>query len=217
MGRTAVVLAGGEEPAPILARRLVGCDLVVAADSGLHHAPALGLRVDLVVGDLDSVDPAVLAAAEAAGTEIERHRSDKDATDLELALDAVCRHAVERVTVVGAGGGRLDHLLANLAVLGHPRYAAVAVEAFVDDARVAVVHGGSEVAIEGPSGAFVTLLPTGGPARGVTTTGLRYALRGEDLDPAGSRGVSNVVADAPASVALAGGTLLVVEPEAFAR
>ena len=213
MGRTAVVLAGGEAPAPDLAVRLAECEFVVAADSGLHHAPALGLRVDLVVGDLDSVDPDLLAAAEAAGAAVERHPVDKDATDLELALDAVCARAVDRVTVVGAGGGRLDHLLANLAVLGHSRYAAVTVEAFLADARVAVVHGGAEAVIEGVAGSLVTLLPTGGPARGVSTVGLRYPLVGDDLDPAATRGVSNVVAAAPASVALAAGTLLVIEPE----
>ena len=173
MGRTAVVLAGGEAPGSALGPRLAGEHLVVAADAGLHHADALGLRVDLVVGDLDSVDPAVLAAAEAAGAAVERHPAEKDATDLELALDAVSDRSVERVTVVGAGGGRLDHLLANLVVLGHPRYAALRVEAFVGDARVAVVHGGAEAVIEGEVGAVVTLLPLGGPARGVRTTGLR--------------------------------------------
>ncbi|MFM8237678.1 MAG: thiamine diphosphokinase [Actinomycetota bacterium] len=217
MGRTAVVLSGGEPPGSSLASRFVGDHLVVAADAGLHHAEILGLRVDLVVGDLDSVDPVRLAAAEAAGAVVERHPVDKDATDLELALDAVCARAVERVTVVGAGGGRLDHLLANLAVLGHPRYAAITVEALLGDTRVAVVHGGTEVAVEGAPGALVTLLPAGGPARGVTTTGLRFPLRGEDLDPTATRGVSNVVAGAPATVSLGAGTLLVIEPEVLAR
>ena len=88
---------------------------------------------------------------------------------------------------------------------------------FRSDARVAVVHGGAEAVIEGEVGAVVTLLPLGGPARGVRTTGLRYPLHGEDLDPTATRGVSNIVVGAPASVSLATGTLLVVEPEVFAR
>ena len=87
----AVVFAGGD-PLPEEVRRLLPRDaLVVAADSGLDLARRLGVPVDLVVGDFDSVDPAGLAAAAAAGSVLERHPVDKDATDLELALDAVLR------------------------------------------------------------------------------------------------------------------------------
>ena len=59
---------------------------MIAADSGLDHATALGFAVDLVVGDLDSADPAAVDAAVAAGAAVERHPEAKDATDLELAL-----------------------------------------------------------------------------------------------------------------------------------
>lgn len=215
MGRSAVVLAGGDGPPGSLAERLAPDVLVVAADSGLHHAEALGLVVDLVVGDLDSVEPAVLAAAEAAGARIERHPAAKDATDLELALDAAVLGGAEHITVVGAGGGRLDHLLANFAVLGHPRFAAARIEAVVDDARVAVVHGGGSVVVAGTVGAVVTLLAVGGPARGITTTGLRFPLAGDDLEAGGSRGVSNVVEAVPAAVAVTAGTVFVIEPEVY--
>lgn len=61
-------------------------DLVIAADGGLRWAQKLEVRVDVVVGDMDSVDAAALAEVEAGGAEIVRHDPDKDATDLELAL-----------------------------------------------------------------------------------------------------------------------------------
>ena len=55
-----------------------------------------------------------LAAAEAAGARIERYPADKDATDLELALDAAIALEPARIVVVGSSGGRLDHLLGSL-------------------------------------------------------------------------------------------------------
>ena len=67
-------------------------DYVIAADSGLHSAIDLGLRVNLVIGDMDSVDPAVLVAAEANGVTVQRMPRDKDATDTELALLAAVAH-----------------------------------------------------------------------------------------------------------------------------
>jgi thiamine pyrophosphokinase len=82
------------------------------------------------------------------------------------------------------------------------------------DAHVAVVRGGQRaVEFDARIGEVLTLLPLGGAARGVTTTGLEYPLRKEDLEPGTTRGVSNVVVARPASVALDAGTLLAVRPE----
>ncbi len=87
--RTALVFAGGERPPPSAVDGLLAADVVIAADSGLGHALALGCAVDLVVGDLDSVDPDdARRARRPAGAVVEQHPADKDATDLELALDA---------------------------------------------------------------------------------------------------------------------------------
>src|SRR5260370_35140102 len=63
----AIVFAGSGAIAPSVRARLPEDADVVAADSGLGVATALGIPVDLLVGDLDSADPATVAAAEAAG------------------------------------------------------------------------------------------------------------------------------------------------------
>jgi thiamine pyrophosphokinase len=183
---------------------------VVAADSGLHLAAALGLAVDVVVGDLDSVDPAALAAAEAAGAQVERHPSAKDETDLELALRLVVSEGCEQALVLGVAGGRLDHFLANLLLLAGPDFAALAIEAVTRDARVHIVHRG--VTLRGDVGDLVTLLPVGGIASGVRTSGLEYPLNGESLDPGSTRGVSNVMAEPIARVSLEDGVLLAIQP-----
>jgi thiamine pyrophosphokinase len=122
-----VVVAGGtRRPSPRLRARLPHDPaLVVAADSGLAHAEALGLPVDLVVGDMDSVDPDALRRAQQLGVAVERHLTDKDKTDLELALDVamVKGGAGAEIVVVTSVAGRLDHGLANLLLLAAPAYA----------------------------------------------------------------------------------------------
>jgi thiamine pyrophosphokinase len=214
MDRCALVLSGGDPVPRSLRDVLPDADLVVAADSGLHLAPALGLRVDRIVGDLDSVDALALDAAVVAGAIVERHPAAKDATDLELAIDTAGRAGARRIVVVGGGGGRVDHLLANLLLLASPAWSEVEIEAFFGS-HVVVVHGGhGRRELRGIPGSLVTLLPVGGVARGIVTEGLEYPLAREDLAPGTTRGVSNVMCSTAAAVALDSGTLLAIQPDA---
>jgi len=211
----AVVVTGGDRPDPALVAALglpAEGRVVVAADSGVAHALALGLTVDIAVGDFDSLDPLVLDAVEAAGTRVERHPAAKDATDLELAIDVAVGLGASRIIVLGAHGGRLDHFLANAFVLAAPQLGAVDVEALVGDALVTVVRPGPGLHFGGRVGELVTILPVHGPAEGVRTGGLLYPLRGETLTVGTTRGVSNVLTTGEASVELTGGVVLVVRP-----
>jgi thiamine pyrophosphokinase len=210
-GVVAVVLAGGDPLVPGVRETWPDDVYVIAADSGVHLAQWIDLPVDLVVGDLDSAHPEAVDAAVAGGARVEQHPRDKDATDLELALEAAQRHGATRVIVAGVAGGRIDHFLGNIALLTAARFSNMQIEAVLEGAHLTILHGGSAPAvIEAEPGTTVTLLPAAGIARGITTTGLQYPLRNEDLPAGTSRGVSNVVAERPASIQLVTGTVLVV-------
>ena len=209
-----VVVAGGEPPdARALAHVPAGAT-VIGADRGLEHALALGLEVSVGVGDFDSASAESVAAAEAGGVVIERHPAAKDATDLELALDAALELGPERILVLAGIEGRLDHLLGALLLLGSERYAAVEVDAVVGDSLLHVVR--DERVLEGRPGDLVSLLPLGGGAHGVRTDGLNFPLAGEALEPGTTRGISNVFADGTARVSVESGVLLAVRPGAIA-
>lgn len=208
--RHVVVLAGGDPVDAATGEWLPAEAYVVAADSGLAQAAPLGLRVDLAVGDFDSVDPALLDQVAGEGCRLERHPEAKDHTDLELALDAARRTGAERITVVGGHGGRLDHALANVAVLAGTALAGATVDAVMGRARIAVVH--DRVELLGRRGEIVSLLPVGGAVAGVRTEGLLYPLHDEELPPGTTRGMSNEMTGAAASVSVRSGVLLAVRP-----
>ncbi len=174
-----VVCGGG--PVRAAVREVASGARVVAADGGADEALRLGLRVDLVVGDMDSVTPDALVRIEAEGGEIRRHPVDKDAIDLELALDEALAGRPERILVVGGAGGRFDFVLANALVLANPRFADTEIDGWFGDATVHVVR--SIRRIRGTVGERLTLLAVGGTARGVWTEGLRWELAGRDLPP----------------------------------
>lgn len=207
--REVIVLAGGEDAdLPLLAPAADAT--VIAADGGLRLAARLGLDADIVAGDLDSVDADDLEAARAAGALVDTHPVDKDRTDLAIALDLALGYAPARVTVVGGHGGRLDHHLANLLLLGSDAYRDLTITAHMGPAHVTVVRG--ERQLEGERGALMSLVPVNGPAHGVSTQGLRFPLHDEDLHAGSSRGVSNEFDDDHASVRVREGVLLAIRP-----
>jgi thiamine pyrophosphokinase len=191
---------------------------VIAADGGLVRARAIGFEPTLLVGDVDSLDPGIVAEAEAAGLEMLRAQAAKDESDAELALLEAVRRGATRITLLGAfGGPRLDHALANVWLLAHPALANAGVTLLDERARASLVTApdatGRPVtrALAGEPGGIVTLLPLGGDVTGVTTFGLRYPLRDEPLRTGPARGLSNVREAADASVTVRSGRLLVVE------
>jgi thiamine pyrophosphokinase len=203
-----IVVSGGGRPHAL--QPLPAANAVVAADGGIEHARALGLHVDIAVGDFDSASREAVEAARESGARIERHPVEKDATDLELALQTALSFAPRRILVLGGDAGRLDHLLAGVLALASESLSGVEVDALLGSARLEVVR--RERTLTGQEGELVSLLAGGGPAEGVTTEGLRYELRGETLAPASSRGVSNVFAAEQARITVRRGVLLAIRP-----
>jgi thiamine pyrophosphokinase len=215
----ALILADGTvEPAADLERAWPGwsdgVDLVIAADGGARHAASLRRRIDLWVGDGDSIAPPELDRLAAAGVRIERSPTDKDETDAELAVLAAIRAGPTRITVLGAlGGERLDHELGNVWLLAHPGLQGRDVRLLGAATRIRLA-GPGRIDLGGRAGDLVSLLPFGGDVLGITTEGLRYPLRDEPLRIGPSRGLSNVRTSAEAGLTIREGRLLVVETPA---
>ncbi|MEO8251155.1 MAG: thiamine diphosphokinase [Chloroflexota bacterium] len=206
-----IVVAGGDAAADDAAQ-LADADLVIAADSGAAWLQECGRSPDVLIGDLDSIDPVLLERLVAEGVTIERHPADKDASDAELAVGRAVEAGADEVVILGAlGGKRVDHELANLLLLVDPAWRGRLIRIVRGETSVRALRGGEVIGLEGAEGDLVTLLSVGGDAVGVRTDRLRFPLDGETLAPGRSRGLSNLIESPPASVSLERGTLLVIE------
>jgi thiamine pyrophosphokinase len=186
-------------------------DKVIAADGGTALAQELNLTPDLIVGDVDSSPPDLVAHFARAGVELRRFDHDtKWETDTELAILAALDWQPRIVIVLGAIGGRLDHSLANVLLLTHPRIAPADVRILDGQHEVFLAKPGQWNQIRGNQGDTVSLLPLGVEAVGVRTYGLHWALQGETLPAGRGRGVSNLIEASDSQVWLDQGNLLVV-------
>lgn len=205
----ALVLAGGPLRVDARLRRLASeAGIVVAADGGLRHAADLEVGPDLLVGDLDSVlDDDVRRWP---GLAVERHATDKNALDLELAIDAALREGASRVWVMGAFGGRFDQTLA--AALIAARWA----EDGLDIALLDGIHDayplppGRRFDEALPDGTIFSLLSVSDRAR-VDVAGAAYTLADAELPRGLGWGLSNVARGGPVVTVREGLVLLIVE------
>lgn len=199
-----LIIANGEMPSAELARSLASeAELVVAADGGADRALAIGISPDLVVGDLDSLSA---AAREHLGHGRLVETPDPERTDLEKAVEHALTLGAREITVIAAGGGRLDHALANLSVLVRFRGRAALT---ISDDRFDVRCVEGRATVDRAPGTVVSLVALG-PCLGVTTSGLRWELDGEALEFS-ARGIHNEVVSRPATVSLTSGDLLLFE------
>ncbi len=212
MTHVVVIIGGGELSADAVAAVPEGA-FVIAADSGLDHAVAVGIRPDALVGDLDSISAAGRMWAYAHELIIDEQPTDKDLTDTELALATAARHeGATHLLLLAGPGDRLDHTLGTLLALGHPRLAHFRqVRGYLGTTEVAVVHPGRKVSLDLDPGATFSVLALHGPASGVTVRGARWTLDDADLGAGEARGVSNE-ADEQTMVTCATGVVTVVVP-----
>lgn len=215
--RRAIVLADGGAPTRAqLDLAWPGWDadiaFVVAADGGARLADALELRIDRWVGDGDSLGPEGLDELRRRGIDVGLEPVAKDTSDAELALVAAIDSGAEAVVILGAlRGPRLDHELANVALLGHPSAAGRELSILDPTARIRLLAGpDARLELPGRIGDLVSLIPLEATS-GVVTTGLEFPLARETLPFGPARGISNVRVVERAAVALERGRLLVVE------
>lgn len=203
-----VLLANGTLPEPRYAQSLLhNTDHIIAVNGGTRIAWALQRVPDVVIGDSDSLPLPLQRWLEAHGVPHHTYPAEKDETDLELALRYTLTTGARALLCLGLAGGRLDHTLANLSLLVLVQSAQLGIEVVVGHEHLCLVE--DTVELQGEIGETVSVLPWGGDARGVSTEGLKWGLRGETLPFGPARGMSNVMVAPRARISLTAGLLWV--------
>ena len=191
-------------------------DAVLAVDRGFLTCQSHGIDPDIVLGDFDSLGYVP------NGLNVQSHPSEKDESDMELALHAAGGRGADEVFLYGALGQRLDHTLANLQLMAGQAKRGVRIAAIGPDYAVVALSGGKgrcnqlsfdafdPMQLEGPLGPCISVFAFGGDALGVTERGLKYSLVGAHLSCTSSLGLSNEFTGQPACVSVEEGVLLVV-------
>ncbi len=205
-GRSACVIANGDLPGAAVARRLArDADVIICADGGARHAARLGIRPDVIIGDMDSLSAA--HRRRFRDVRILRVR-DQESTDLEKALRHCVALGIRSVVVVAAVGDRLDH---STGALGCFRKFRREIRLTLVDRGGTLSHLGPDETVTMARGALFSLIPVG-RCTGVRIDGARYPMKGGSLEPGVREGISNRATGKTVRVRHSDGTLLIYRP-----
>lgn len=193
---------------------------VVAVDGGFASLEGVGCIPDVAMGDFDSLGYVPQDAG--AAMEVLEYPTHKDESDMELALRLAQERGFDEVEVYGAIGGRLDHTLANLQLLASFSEAGLHVTAIdlveadrpteATGTALTFLTGPAELTLQPHSGETVSVFSLRDESLDVTETGLVYPLDHVVLTNRTSWGLSNELTNAPATISVASGTLVVFHP-----
>lgn len=207
-----VIFTGGSYGAPDFYRAVLKeqpADQIIAADKGAEMAHRLGLVPDVLVGDFDSADPAVIQALVDQGVPVERHPVRKNQTDTELAVSVALSGSAASVILFGAMGNRLDHVIGSIDTLISIE-AAGAIGWLVDPYnRLRLLTGPGRWPLALAPGTTVSLIPWCGSAGPVNLAGFDYPLKEAMLTPeTAGRTLSNVAVEGEQCITVGKGRVL---------
>lgn len=203
-----LVVLGGDAPGVAFFRRLCDeADALVCADGGLTLCDRAGVTPQMLVGDMDSISPEVLARFRQQGGQTRLLPTHKDDTDGFAALQAALKQKPRKITLVGGLGGRFDHALGNCYLLVAALEAGVEAVMESEQERLLALKGPSR--IPGRKGELLSLLPLG-EALVSGSRGLHYPLDPLVLRCNEPRGISNVFTEDEAYLNVEQGLVLAV-------
>lgn len=179
-------------------------DLILCADGGFNHLQELPYTIDYFVGDNDSI-----ACVPPEGVVKYEYPSEKDSTDMSLALDLGYSLGCRIFHLFGACGDRIDHFYANMQLMS--RFAKSGCQIRLVDERFSLycVHCGRISSSQSDKGKTISVFTPDAQAQGVSIQGLKYALQNETLRCTFPLGVSNESMGMGFEIRVTDGTLLV--------
>jgi thiamine pyrophosphokinase len=207
-----IIVSGGCPIDPVFFQKIIDeaeKRQIICCDGGARHLLNMGIKPDIIIGDMDSIDSAQLKIFYKQKIKILKYPANKDFTDTELALDYALSSEPLKILICCALGGRIDHTLANIFLLLKAQEKGI--ETFLIDEYCEAFVINKETAFANEKDKTVSLLALTPKVTGITLSGFAYPLEKGTLKMGESRGISNVINKNRAGIKIERGKLLVIK------
>ena len=183
-------------------------DIRIAADAGVLNAKKLGERIDLALGDFDSLGERVSEIPKDA--ERLTVPAEKDETDTQLAVNEALKRGADEIVIIGGLDGRLDHTLSNIAILEAMNEMRIPTVIANGQNRVRYIKSTSTL-IAKSGYRYMSLIAAEETVKGVSVEGCKYPLDNARLTNKFQFAVSNEITGNCALVSVRKGGLYIIE------
>lgn len=214
MSKKAVIVSGGtldeDFVLEILGRK--DYEILIGVDRGNAFLYEHGICPTHVVGDFDSLSEEIVQYyKEKEEIEVREFDPVKDASDTEIAVRLALETGCMQMTVLGATGTRLDHVLANIQVLHIAAAAGACAEILDSHNRIRLIGGKTHLKKAEAFGPYFSVFPLGGEVPGFQIRGAKYPLYDHLLTPFDSLCVSNQIEGEEAVIWFPEGEVVLME------
>ena len=206
--KTALIVGNGDETAKRIIEN-IKYDYLICADGGLEKVSNYGIIPDIIIGDFDSVASNVLKQYENR-IPIEKFPSEKDFTDMELAVELAVSKGYKNIILTGASGSRLDHTLGNILLMEKYFKDGVNISIIDNNNEMKIISDNSELFIEYKEGYFISIIPITEFIQGLCLEGFKYNLDNVDVERGSTLCISNQIKDNKGKITLQKGRAIVI-------
>lgn len=186
---------------------------IIVADGGFNYLADLVLPdedeiiINLLLGDFDSIEKGKINNL----TIIKKKQfpPDKDFTDFQLVLEECLKSGFRKIAVFAAGGGRVDHFLANLENCSYYCSRGLEIDLVAENENIYFRNESFQAYF--PKLTTVSFLAGTEVVSKLNLSGFKYELENYDLKRSFPLGVSNQVTRKMQHVSFIKGVLIIIE------
>ncbi|WDV47645.1 thiamine diphosphokinase [Clostridiaceae bacterium M8S5] len=186
-------------------------DLIICADGGVKHLFKYGIFPDVVVGDLDSIKIENLNILKQREIEIVKFPTDKDYTDMEIALEYAIKSGAKEIHIGGATGSRMDHSLGNVLLLSSVHDKGIKATIYDNSNEITILK--EESGVFDNTHKYISILPVTQDGAIVSTDGMKYEVNQKRYKFASLFGVSNEILKESAKITIHKGVCIVIKAD----
>ncbi len=214
MSKRIIIVTGGELDEAfvlsVLEEEEKSC--IIGVDRGMEFLYRNHIAPDYIVGDFDSVDAKVADYyRNETSIPIREYNPVKDASDTEIAIKLAVTLGCRELVVLGATGGRVDHLWANVQILTIPFRAGIDARILDSRNRIRLIGGDFVLKKSEAYGPYFSVFPLGREIFGFNITGASYPLKEHILTPYDSLCLSNRFKEEEVKISFSSGIVILME------
>lgn len=209
------IMAGGPSQLwPNLDEYQARADIWVGVDRGVLALLNHDIVPNYAVGDFDSVTKEELSFIQKNLSDISFFPSEKDETDLEIALHWAVGKKPNNIYIFGATGGRIDHFLANIQLLQQE-----SILPFLEEINIYIIDKKNSFTVKTPGSyqiekdstkKYFSLLSVTKEVIGITLEGFKYPLNQAKLTRGSTLCISNELISDCGNVSFEKGIIMMV-------